>query len=314
MKYLGLPCLVLLTLLGACAEEEKAQAPPSADETVATPYFENGGYMLTNSHTNLLRTFQMVRPDEDGRVVGFNLDDAVTEEGDEDFCREGDFTSPDGREGIDNQFADLWAAVEPLIGEATEALIQGAVNEGRIVMVVELEGVEDLQNDQGITLHVYRGRIEPDVGNLGVISPDQTVYFDADFPHFTVENVDIVDGLVEATDMVITLPVDILDAYFTVVFDNAQIRFTIEEDGTFRGAFGGIVDLVEIFDELLQTNAAQEAALVKPIFFNYADLGKGPDGCTKASAAFQFEGTTAFSVRYPIAEDERSLNDAQNNE
>ena len=99
--------------------------------------------------------------------------------------------------------------------------------------------------------------------------------------------------------MVIYLPVDILDAFFIVVFESAKLRFTIEEDGTFTGVFGGVIDLVEIFDELLQTNAAQEAALVQPIFFNYADLGKGADGCTKVSAAFEFEGTTAFSVRYP---------------
>lgn len=299
-RLIAVMVLVGSSLVGCSTETND---PPPNAEPEAVPYFDNDGYMLPNSHVNLLREFKMTRPDEEGRVVGFNLDDANTEDGDDDFCRHGDFTSPDGREGIDNQFADLWGAVEPLIGEATEALIQGAVNEGRIVMVLELEGVQDLENDDDVTLHIYRGRIEPDVGNQGLISPDQTVYFDKDFPHFSADNVAIVDGTVEASDLVITLPVDILDAYFTVVFEHASIRFSIDENGAFSGIFGGIVDLVDIFDELLQTNASQEAELVQPIFMNYADLGKGPDGCTKASAAFEFEGTTAFSVRYPDSDD-----------
>ena len=46
-------------------------------------------------------------------------------------------------------------------------------------------------------------------------------------------------------------------------------------------------------------NTAMEAALVRPIFFNYADMNKGTSGCTHVSAAFGFEGTTAFAVRYP---------------
>ena len=298
-KLIALMIVVASSFMG-CGETNE---PTPSAETEEVPYFDHGGYMLPNSHVNLLRAFKMTRPDEEGRVVGFNLDDTNTEDGDDEFCLHGDFMSPDGREGVDNQFADLWGVVEPLIGEATEALIQGAVNEGRIVMVLELEGVQNLQNDDDVTLHIYRGRIEPDVGNQGLISPDQTVYFDKDFPYFIAENISIVDGAVEASDLIITLPVDILDAYFTVVFENASIRFSIDESGAFSGIFGGIVDLVEIFDELLQTNASQEAELVQPIFMNYADLGKGPDGCTKASAAFEFEGTTAFSVRYPDSDD-----------
>ena len=297
---------VLLVFALGCNESTPETEPPmemTPEEEIERPYFDNGGFMLPKSHSNILRTYTMVQPDENGNVVGFNLDDTITEEGDEAYCREGDFVSPDGREGIDNQFADLWTVVEPLVGEAAEALVQGAVNEGRIVIVVELEGVDDLQNDEDVTLHIYRGRIEPDIGNLGLISPNQTVYFDATFPSFLAENVTIVDGIVEASELTIHLPVDILDAFFVVVFETAQIRFEIREDGTFKGAFGGVIDLVDIFDELLRTNAAQEAALVRPIFFNYADLGKGPDGCTKTSAAFEFEGTTAFSVRYPDPSD-----------
>ena len=307
--------LCTLSLLLACADERQdiqstPMAKPTPDPEVQledvgpVSYIENDGYMLPNSHANIMRTFLMTQPDENGRVPGFNLDNEVTEEGDEASCREGDFVDAEGRTGIDNQLADLWAVVEPLVGEATEALIQGAVNEGRIAIVLELEDVDDLENDDDVTLHFYRGRIQPDIGNLGLIAPDQTVYFDKEFPHTIVENLSIVDGVIEAGPTVINLPIDILDAFFVVRMEQARIRIKINSDGSFEGVFGGVVDLVNIFDELLQTNASQEAQLVKPIFFNYADMNKGPNGCTHASTAFQFEGTTAFSVRYPSQDDE----------
>mgnify|MGYP000394349252 FL=1 len=84
--------------------------------------------------------------------------------------------------------------------------------------------------------------------------------------------------------------------------NQSQIRFTIDESGRFSGHFGGVVDIKKVFDELLATNAGEEAALVQPIFYTYADMEKGPGGCTHASAAFGFQGTNAFAVRYPDEE------------
>ena len=90
--------IVCCTWVMACDSSDAPHDTPAmmgmeADINEERPYFENDGYMLPKSHSNILRAFTMTRPDEDGRVVGFNLDNLVTEEGDEDFCREGDFTA-----------------------------------------------------------------------------------------------------------------------------------------------------------------------------------------------------------------------------
>ncbi len=315
MSHLRLQFLILLIAgLFACADEPAAEIPvpmmaidePVEPEPEPEPYIENEGFVLPGSHANILRSYTITVPDENGFVSGFNLDGLDTEEGDEDSCRQGDFTDPEGRTGIDNQFADLWSIVRPLVGEATEALIQGAVNEGRIIAVIELSGVDDLTNDENVTLDMFRGRIAPDIGNEGLIAPDQTVYVDREFPIVTVPNAAIVDGDVYAQPDTIYLPVDILDSYFVIEMDQAQLRFTIDEDGSFSGFFGGVVNLSSVFDELLASNAGEEAALVQPIFYTYADMEKGPSGCTHASAAFGFEGTGAFVVRYPDDEPEMS--------
>jgi hypothetical protein len=306
MLNLRLHVLILLTAgLVACADEPAAEVPvpmmviDEPAEPEPEPYIENDGFVLPGSHANILRSYTITVPDEDGFVPGFNLDGLDTEEGDEDSCRQGDFIDPEGRTGIDNQFADLWRIVQPLVGEATEALIQGAVNEGRIIAVIELSGVDDLTNDENVTLDMFRGRIAPDIGNEGLIAPDQTVYVDREFPIVTVNNAAIVDGVVYARPDSIYLPVDILDSYFVIEMERAQLRFTINEEGHFSGHFGGVVNLSSVFDELLASNAGEEAALVQPVFYTYADMEKGPDGCTHASAAFGFEGIGAFVVRYP---------------
>lgn len=290
-----------------CADKTEPQ--PMVDamivvDDVAPPdsYIENEGFVLPGSQANVLRTYTIAVADENGFVPGFNLDGLDTEDGDEDSCRQGDFIDPEGRTGIDNQFADLWSIIAPLVGEATEALIQGAVNEGRIILVIELSEVDDLQNDENVTLHIFRGRLQPDIGNEGLIAPDQTVYVDREFPIEVVSDASIVDGEVFARPDSIHLPVDILDSAFVIEMNQAQVRFKIDESGQFSGYFGGVVNLKSVFDELLATNAGEEAALVQPIFYTYADMEKGPSGCTHASAAFGFQGTSAFAVRYPNEE------------
>ena len=45
-------------------------------------------------------------------------------------CFRPDMTSPDGVEGIDNQFAKIPPLVEAVGGEAIEGLVQGIINQG----------------------------------------------------------------------------------------------------------------------------------------------------------------------------------------
>lgn len=82
---------------------------------------------------------------------GLNLDGEVNAN---------DFTHPDGTPGIDNE---VYRAVGCIIGfrgpDGVEYIFQNKaiVDERYNRMMIELTGVDDLQNDDSVTVHVYRG-------------------------------------------------------------------------------------------------------------------------------------------------------------
>ena len=68
--------------------------------------------------------------------------------------------------------------------------------------------------------------------------------------------------------MEFAIPIEIFDANFEFRVREGRVRFKINEDGSFEGLMGGRVVLNEVLDQLLESNAAQEARLVQPIFEN----------------------------------------------
>lgn len=260
-------------------------------------YFADGGMMLEGTHANVIRQILFEGEIEPGVARGFDLDGVVSPEDDEASCGHGDLMSPDGREGIDNQLALLWEVIEPLVGVQVQELLQGAINEGRVLVVAELDGVDDLRNDDDIALRLFRVRLDPDIGTLGLISPSQTYYFDYDAPVSQAEGVSIVDGRVSAGPLRLDLPINILELDIILPLEDAIMEFDIAEDGTFSGIFSGAIYLPDMIDALLNTPAAEETRLVAPFFEAYADMDPIDGQCQRMSATFGFEGTTAFVVR-----------------
>ena len=132
---------------------------------------------------------------------------------------------------------------------------------------------------------------------MGLISPDQTYYLDDSIEISSVKKVEIVEGVVEAGPVSFQLPIDILEANFIMDVRNGQARFQIHEDGTMEGYLGGSIFVYDVLDELLQTDASEEAALVAPMFENNADMGYENGLCHQFSLAFGFKGTTGYVVR-----------------
>lgn len=277
-----------LILVALCA----CQAPTSPFDD----YFDDGAFMLENSHANVLRKFSFTRELEPGVAEGFDLDDQSSPDGEAESCGHGDRTSPDGVGGIDNQFAEVWGLAEPLIGEAVEGLLQGAINEGRFLLMLELEGADNLEDDE-VTLHLFRGSADPLVGAQGLILPDQTFRVDDSIAPSVVEGVRIEDGRLSAGPIAFQLPIDILEANFIADVKQGRIQLEIDEDGNFAGILGGVLNVPDMMNELLATDAAAEAALVQPLFESNADMGFDGTACHELSVAFGFEGTTGFVVR-----------------
>ena len=262
-------------------------------------WFDGQGVVYEDAHANVVRAYSFTRELEPGVAEGFDLDGVESPEDDVDSCGHGDFTDPEGRTGVDNQLAAVWGPIEAFVGEAVEGLLQGAVNEGRLLLMVELTGVDDLVNDDSISVHVFRGALDPEIGTLGLIAPDQTYDIDTSIPVSTVLDAAIVDGVVDVGPVEFSLPIDILEANFVMDVGQGRVRFEIDEDGTFHGLLGGSVNVDDMLGELLATDAAEEVKLVEPFFRNFADMAPVGGVCSRFSVAFGFEGTTGFVVHPP---------------
>ena len=192
----------LLVLLGltACTEEQPEQ----------WTYLDEGTYILSDSHANGMRKVEFFGTDEDGLSWGFDLDDRISEDGEEESCGHGDLTDAEGREGIDNQMAKIWDIIEPVAGVTAQGALQSAINEGRFLIMLEIVGSEgDLRNAKGVTLNVFQGEGEPEIGTFDLISPNQTFSIDPDAEFSSLENLSITDGVLEAGPLNFSIPVDI---------------------------------------------------------------------------------------------------------
>lgn len=258
-------------------------------------WFDEGEWMRESSHANVIKEFGFVS-EVDGEVVGFDLDGEDTVESDS-VCGFGDLPSPDGVEGIDNQLGRMWGLIEGLVGEQVKELLQGSINEGRFLMVLELEGADDLQNGDGLTVHLSAGSGQPLIGTQDRIAPDQTVYIEPDARTSTVVDVVLQDGVLEAGPMDFVLPINVLEADFPMQVVDGRVRLTIDEEGNFSGLIGGLIDVDATLEELLATDAMAEVKAVEPIFRANTDVADGDGNCRYMSSAFEFRGVRAFAVQ-----------------
>jgi hypothetical protein len=290
------------TYIDISAEADGDSGEDAGEDTSGDPrpYFPGGGYVLEDSHVNVVReiVFTSVL---DGVVPGFDLDGHTTSAGDEDGCGKPDLTSPSGTPGIDNQLGNVWPALAPLIGTQLEGLLQGAINEGRVLIMVELAEVDDLWNDDSVVVNVYRGLADPEVGTIGFISPNQTYDYDYGSPISTVEHVAIQDGSIVAGPFIVTIPIDILDVQTVLVIENAWIDVQIDDRGAIHGVLGGAFSVDSLLDALFDSGARTEASLIEPLLRNNADMSFGSE-CGHLSVAIEVEGTKAYVVRNPEQE------------
>ena len=80
------------------------------------------------------------------------------------------------RRGSTNAFGEVGPVIESFGGDI-EGLIQGAINEGSLLLLFEFEDVDDLVNDADVGVRAMIGTIpnaQPDIGNDGLLVPGQS--------------------------------------------------------------------------------------------------------------------------------------------
>ena len=305
-----------LVFVGCATEDAPDAVSPAADAAVADvdvasggvvlgeeenfgDYFAAGGYLAGDSIVNVIRQVSFDQKVEAGVCWGFNLDGQVSEEGDEQSCLHADMVSPDGVEGIDNKFSELFADFKEVYGPQITDLLHEAINEGRLLLLIELEGVDDLENDDDITVRWHRGSLAPHVGHSGFLLSDQTYYLDPSMEPSVIEHARIVDGVVEVGPFDYGVPLEIFDADMIMEVETGFLRFRIREDGSLSGIFGGGLRYQPLLEVLYDTGASSEAYLLTPFIELMADMLYEDGVCHGLSMGISFDTAPGYLVRFP---------------
>jgi hypothetical protein len=232
-----------------------------------------------------------------GVCEGLNLDHTITHPGDQTGCRKADFTSPDGLEGVDNQFVTLLPAFELVGGEeGIDSAIQTAIREGSVLIVIELSGLDDAQDDACVAAQFSRATGRPSLGADGQLEPSQTLDRFPDDAPIPVPDAAVIDGALTLGPVNFTLPMHISGYDILLTVHDTMLRFAIADDGSLHGLLAGSVSLEELFTVLDQIEDGTALLVtIRRVLSGAADLSPDDTGrCQRMSIALHFDATPIF--------------------
>lgn len=272
----------------------------AACDTDASACGDGAGRMAP--HTVVISKLRFSTPVE-GATEGFDLDDRVSDTTDDRSCNRVDTTDSAGRPGIDNVLASLFLTVQSLVGNAIDGLIQMAINDGTLLVMFRLEGVDDLENDPCVQISILKGTgpTTPQLATTGFLAPSQTFELDEATPVTTGVGY-IEDGVLHAGPFDAVIPLKFFQVFVNMRLHGAYVRAELTEDGGLvNGVLGGGIEVDQIVDVVKQAaendGTAQSLVNITPILLrNIADLDNTGERCAQASAALVFEAEKAFLV------------------
>jgi len=285
-----------LLLLAACTPPEKG-APAAV---VKTCDGASGFSMVVNELT-------FGRQDPVGITPGFDLDARVSEAGDILGCNKPDMVSPEGVPGIDSAFSGLVPILEQTEAAAVEGLVQDSIRSGELLLVIDVWGVDDLDNDDCVSLEVVRAEGTPMLGTDGNLLDGQTFARHATISPGTTISASIQDGFVVAEGLTMGLELQVLDEYLE--FDMTDGRFSARRVSAAEGlvdtglayagehwvgAFSGGVSTQQIVDEFALDDI-DIADLIATAVPAAADLyNPETNECDRVSITFEYQGIPAY--------------------
>ncbi len=291
------PILVILAATvigGACASKPQTTAPVSATDTAQAAQVR----AVASSQLVVLSTLAFTRMQADGRVPGFNLDATISTSDDEATCNTPDFVAPDGTKGIDNRFASVVPAIEQSGLSAVEGLLQGAVDDGGLLIVLQVDGVDDRRNDNEVTVRLRAATGAPLLGTNGLVLAGQTFHLHPDSPESLANTAHIEGGVLHAGPFTAKLPMSLFGVKHSFEIRSARIRATLDSEGDMHdGLLGGglLVDDVIGISQKAEQFEKGVSDLVTPLAKAMGDLQRLQSGhCAQISMALKFEGVSAF--------------------
>ena len=252
---------------------------------------------LAESEVAVIRDLTFMRVDDDGVSNGFNLDGLVSDDSDEGGCFRPDLVDSDGNTGVDNAFSNILPALELTEASAVEPLIKAAIDEGRLLLMVSIEGLDDRSTDDCVDVELMRANGPPALGGDGMILPGQTYQADPDAPQSAMECGVLTDGVLTAFPLNMRLPLEVFDEQVDVSLFDGIFEIELVEDGLYRGRFGGGIDIAALMANIYTFDGVGDEVidLLESILEIIAVLMPDEAGvCQRLSVAFDFEAVSAY--------------------
>lgn len=156
------------------------------------------------------------------------------------------FTSPDGRKGIDNQLLRVWGCVTGYRGRRgyNNQTPNARRADGNIVTLIEVSEIDDDRNDDAVSIAIVHAMDKPIKDNSGKIFIANYAFRPTDDPNFALYNVRvpgrIKDGVV-VSDVLPQFTFNPGQGALTEL-EQARIRLEPQTDGSVKGYIGGYLD------------------------------------------------------------------------
>jgi hypothetical protein len=111
-----------------------------------------------------------------------------------------------------------------------------------------------------------------------------------------LEGATLTDGVLDVGPAAIALPVQILDARFTLDVEDARVRLVHGDDGSWQGMLGGGISVAQMIEVAQGLNIPSDLmGAVMVVLHSYADLARDEAGdCQSISATLAVDGVSAF--------------------
>lgn len=262
------------------------------------------------THFYVINLLSLAGPEGDAppyTSAGFNIDGDATVACNSHIPTEtAEFNgqAPDNGTGIDN-------ALGGELGGLANDGIQGSVDDGSVLLLVEVRGVDNMTNDTCVGVNFYLGVLPtgttmPMVDGMGHLTADQTFDLsDQSFidglagtmPRIKFGSASIVAGRVQAGPSDFPLQLNLLGAELSLTIRDAQLRFNISETGISTGVLGGALNTQEVIDTVNSIpSLAMYADIVADTLTGLADIDENAsaDSCEAGSISLKLDGVHAI--------------------
>ncbi len=247
-------------------------------------------------------------------AYGLNLDGNTTGAATPNTCAHPNFTGLNGESGIDNQMYRLFGCIEAWrsYGHIENNANAHRLSSGLGMILIEITGIDDLRNDEQVTVSFYRGIGSFDLDSKGGVLPYAS--YDIDHEQGAPRYGDavagrIVDGVLQTETADVHLPHYGNYQYLRQLIRDMQLHMDVNPsaDRTSGMVYGyyGVDQIYSYVRGMLTSFSIRHKFSCPAIYVAAHELADGhPDPntgeCTTLSSAFKFNAVRAF-INHPDA-------------